>query len=93
MSKVGVNVVRSNVYKYYNTTIFAFYTSFFKTEFDGVKITSSIVFNRPETLQTNAEEGETSSGPLVSSSSDHDSEHSSLAHSAGAKRAVPARRV
>lgn len=34
-------------------------------EFDGVKITSSIVFNRPETLQTNIEEGETSSGPLA----------------------------
>lgn len=45
-----------------------FYASFFQKEFDGVKITSSIVFNRPETLQTNAEEGETSTGPLVSPS-------------------------
>ncbi|XP_061188196.1 DNA-directed RNA polymerase I subunit RPA12-like [Saccostrea echinata] len=34
-------------------------------EFDGVKITSSIVFNRPEILLPETEEGEVSSGPLA----------------------------
>ncbi|XP_048773527.1 DNA-directed RNA polymerase I subunit RPA12-like isoform X2 [Ostrea edulis] len=34
-------------------------------EFDGVNIVSSIVFNRPETLQTSNEDGESPVGPLA----------------------------